>query len=83
MKMKITKRTLQRIIREEFNKIQESEKDPYEHALETPLAESDFELDIMNRMKKMDEIAKLQENLQMRVLDLELWATDQGYKRDK
>jgi len=82
--MKLTKSRLRRIIFEELSKIVEEEEDAYEgRPLEAPLAESDFELDMMQRMRKMQHMEKIQENLQMRLLNLELWATDQGYRRDK
>jgi len=71
MKMTLTKRHLRKIIKEEFSKIAEEEKDDYEgRPLESPLGESDFNLE------QIDQVA-------VQLHHLITWAIDQGYNPPK
>ena len=67
--MKLTKRHLRKIILEEFGKIAEEEEPSPEHpeALESPLAEDDFNLE------QIDLVAT-------KLHDLIMWAMQHGYK---
>ena len=65
--MKLTKTYLRRIIKEEFSKIAEEGEDAYEgRPLESPLEESDFNLE------QIDQVA-------VQLHHLITWAIDQGY----
>tara|TARA_R110000824_G_scaffold29626_2_gene98439 strand:- start:382 stop:630 length:249 start_codon:yes stop_codon:yes gene_type:complete len=73
MKMKLTKRHLRKIIKEEISKIVEEEKDDYEgRPLEAPLAES-FELE------QMDEISGRLTQTRRELHNVIMWAIEQGY----